>query len=163
MMQLSHSTWRRLIVTVLAVLAFVCLYDATIPDSRFASLAADAMSAAPPEPGVQMPFSGTAYCKGTTTASGVAVRTGVVAADPTLLPVGSVISIDSPIAKYSGVYTVLDTGPAVQGRHIDIYMWSCYEALDFGRRPIKVTVLRLGWNPRDSVASALSFDHPAAN
>jgi hypothetical protein len=29
-------------------------------------------------------------------------------------------------------------------------MWSCYEALQFGRRSIQVTVLRLGWNPRDS-------------
>ena len=153
---LIHSTWRKMIVTVLAVLAFVCLYDATIPDSRFASLSADALSTAPPEPGEQLPFSGTAYCKGTTTASGVAVRTGVVAADPTLLPVGSVISIDSPVQKYSGVYTVLDTGPAVQGRHIDIYMWSCNEALAFGRRPIKVTVLRLGWNPRDSNVPSLS-------
>ena len=42
----------------------------------------------------------------------------------------------------------MDTGPAVQGRLIDIYMWSCYEALDFGRMPIQLTVLRLGWNPK---------------
>jgi hypothetical protein len=27
-------------------------------------------------------------------------------------------------------------------------MWSCYEALDFGRRPIHLTVVRLGWNPK---------------
>ena len=38
----------------------------------------------------------------------------------------------------------------MQGRQIDIYMWSCYEALDFGRRNIQVTVLRLGWNPTAS-------------
>jgi hypothetical protein len=42
----------------------------------------------------------------------------------------------------------MDTGPAVQGRHVDLYMWSCYEALDFGRRPIHLTVVRLGWNPK---------------
>ena len=30
---------------------------------------------------------------------------------------------------------------------IDIYMWSCYEALDFGRMPVKLTIMRLGWNP----------------
>ena len=40
--------------------------------------------------------------------------------------------------------------PAVQGRQIDIYMWSCYEALAFGRRSIQVTVLRLGWSPTAS-------------
>jgi hypothetical protein len=44
----------------------------------------------------------------------------------------------------------MDTGPKVQGRQIDVYMWSCHEALDFGRRDIAVTVLRLGWNPRAS-------------
>jgi hypothetical protein len=26
-------------------------------------------------------------------------------------------------------------------------MWSCYEALSFGRRPIQLVVLRLGWDP----------------
>jgi hypothetical protein len=41
----------------------------------------------------------------------------------------------------------MDTGPAVQGRELDLYMWSCYEALEFGRRPVRITVLRLGWNP----------------
>jgi len=44
----------------------------------------------------------------------------------------------------------MDTGPKVSGRHIDLYMWSCTEALSFGKRPIKLTVLRLGWNPRNS-------------
>jgi hypothetical protein len=29
-------------------------------------------------------------------------------------------------------------------------MWSCNEALEFGRRPIQIVVLRLGWNPRAS-------------
>ena len=35
-----------------------------------------------PEPGVKLVFTATAYCKGTTTASGVAVRRGIAAADP---------------------------------------------------------------------------------
>jgi hypothetical protein len=51
-------------------------------------------------------------------------------------------------AKYNGVYTIMDTGPKIQGRLLDIYMWSCYEALAFGRKPVDLTVLRLGWNPR---------------
>ncbi|OLD12613.1 MAG: hypothetical protein AUJ01_16010 [Acidobacteria bacterium 13_1_40CM_3_65_5] len=65
-----------------------------------------------------------------------------------MLPVGSVIEIDSLPGRYNGIYTVLDTGPAVQGRQVDVYMWSCNEALQFGRRPIHLNVLRLGWNPR---------------
>ena len=62
---------------------------------------------------------------------------------------GSIIRVGSA-GPYDGVYTVLDTGPAIQGRMVDLYMWSCYEALDFGRRPIEVTILRLGWKPVDS-------------
>ena len=67
---------------------------------------------------------------------------------PELLPAGSVVEIDASDPQYSGIYAIMDTGPAVQGRHVDIYMWSCNEALRFGRRPIHLTVLRLGWNPR---------------
>ena len=96
-------------------------------------------------------FTATAYCKGETTASGVGVRTGIAAADPQLLPVGTVIRIDTPDPRYSGVWTVMDTGPAVQGRTIDLYLWSCHEALEFGRRPVRLTVLRLGWNPENSI------------
>jgi hypothetical protein len=36
----------------------------------------------------------------------------------------------------------------VQGRLLDLYMWSCHEALKFGRKDVQVTVLRLGWDPR---------------
>jgi hypothetical protein len=43
----------------------------------------------------------------------------------------------------------------VQGRHIDLYLWSCHEALDFGRRMVRLTVLRLGWNPRASTPSLI--------
>ena len=44
----------------------------------------------------------------------------------------------------------MDTGPEVQGRHLDLYMWSCNEALRFGRTAVRLTVLRLGWNPNHS-------------
>jgi hypothetical protein len=80
----------------------------------------------------------------------VAVRTGIAAADPTLLPVGSVVNIATGDARYNGVYTVMDTGPKVQGRVLDLYMWSCHEALKFGRKEVQVTVLRLGWDPKAS-------------
>ena len=83
------------------------------------------------------------------------MQSGVAAADPELLPVGSVVDIDSLSERYNGIYTIMDTGPAVQGRQVDVYMWSCNEALEFGRRPIHVTVLRLGWNPRATTPSFL--------
>ena len=76
------------------------------------------------------------------------VQAGIAASDPALLPLGSVVEIDSPDSRYDGIYSILDTGPAVQGPELDIYMWSCHEALKFGRKPVRLTVLRLGWNPR---------------
>jgi 3D (Asp-Asp-Asp) domain-containing protein len=139
----------KLIVTVLAAITFASLYEVTVRDSQYAADQADlASSRIRPVPGARLTFSATAYCKGSTTTSGVSARRGVAAADPDLLPVGSVVEIHSNQARYSGIYTVMDTGPSVQGREIDFYMWSCYEALSFGRQPVHVTVLRLGWNPR---------------
>jgi 3D (Asp-Asp-Asp) domain-containing protein len=151
-MLISRSIGRKVAATAIAAVGFVLLYEVTALDSRFTVLHPFHRSAAPESdtttPGSRLRFTATAYCKGTTTASGVNVRTGIAAADPDLLPVGSVISVEKLPEKYNGVYTVMDTGPKVQGRHIDIYMWSCYEALDFGRRNILLTVLRLGWNPK---------------
>jgi hypothetical protein len=86
----------------------------------------------------------------------VNVRTGIAAADPDLLPVGSVIQVYRLGERYNGIYTIMDTGPAVQGRHVDIYMWSCNEALTFGRRDIAVNLLRLGWNPKVTAPTLLS-------
>ena len=148
-MIISGSFWRKAIVTAVAACGFVSLYEVTILDSKYAARLATRHEAnALPMPGERIAFSATAYCKGIVTTSGVAVQSGVAAADPELLPVGSVVEIDSLPPKHNGIYTILDTGPAVQGRQVDLYMWSCNEALAFGRRPIHVTVLRLGWNPK---------------
>jgi 3D (Asp-Asp-Asp) domain-containing protein len=149
---ISRSTWRKLAVLVIAVVGFLQMYEAEMFDSRRALWQSMAQGS-PPRPGSQLPFAATAYCKGTTTASGVVARTGVAAADPTLLPVGSVLNVSAGDTRYNGVYTVMDTGPKVQGRILDLYMWSCHEALKFGRKEVEVTVLRLGWDPTASSPS----------
>lgn len=146
----SRSLRMKLLVTALAAGAFMFVYEGVVRDSRETRIES-ASETDPPAPGRAVRFSITAYCKGQTTASGVRVRSGIAAADPKLLPPGSVIQIEGVPPEYEGIYTVLDTGPAVQGRVIDIYMWSCYDALDFGRRPAAVTTLRLGWDPQTSV------------
>ncbi len=128
-------------------------YQASTRDSR--NEAGTALRVEATSIGARLKFTATAYCKGETTASGVGVRTGVAAADPQLLPVGSVVRIETPNPRYSGVWTVMDTGPAVQGRTVDLYLWSCTEAIEFGRRPVHVTVLRLGWNPQNSVPAII--------
>lgn len=155
-MILSGSSVRKVIVTAIAAVTFASLYEVTALDSRYAARQAVLReSVALPSPGARLAFSATAYCKGMTTTSGVPVQTGIAAADPELLPVGSVIDLDDLPEKYNGVYTVLDTGPSVQGRQIDVYMWNCNEALQLGRRGVHVTVLRLGWNPRQTTPSFL--------
>ena len=163
-MIISGRFWRKTIVTAVAAVGFVSFYEVTALDSKYvARLATLRETAALPVPGSRLAFSATAYCKGLVTASGVAVQSGVVAADPELLPVGSVVEVDSLPQKYNGIYTVMDTGPAVQGRLLDVYMWSCNEALQFGRKPIHVTVLRLGWNPRATTPGFLDrlFKRPS--
>ena len=148
-MLLVGSFWRKLLVTAVAAAGFVWLYEATMLDSKDAvgdATIADMMPL--PEPGTRHMFSATAYCKGSVTAAGVAPLSGVAAADPKLLPLGSIVEIDSPDSRYDGIYSVLYTGPAVKGREVDLYMWSCHDALRFGRRSVRITVLRLGWNPK---------------
>jgi 3D (Asp-Asp-Asp) domain-containing protein len=89
----------------------------------------------------------TAYCIDGETKSGVETRKGIVAADPAWLPLGSRIRVTGLGSRHNGDYTVADTGPAVKGREIDIYMSSCAAAKRFGRKPARVTVLRRGWGP----------------
>lgn len=150
-MQISQSIVLRTLATLTIALVYVFLYETTIRDSRYAARQATMAEATTlPQAGAQLAFTATAYCKGDTTASGVVVRTGIAAADPALLPVGTVVRVDMPNPRYSGIWTIMDTGPAVQGRVLDLYLWSCHEALAFGRRPVRVTVLRLGWNPQMS-------------
>jgi 3D (Asp-Asp-Asp) domain-containing protein len=153
-MLIRSSFWRKAVATLGAAVGFVFVYETTIRDSRYAARQATmAETTALPQPGSRLRFTATAYCKGETTASGVSVRTGIAAADPALLPVGTVIRIDTPDSKLDGIWTIMDTGPSVQGRTVDLYLWSCHEALRFGRRPIQLEVLRLGWNPQHSQRS----------
>jgi 3D (Asp-Asp-Asp) domain-containing protein len=84
-------------------------------------------------------FHATAYCLKGRTATGEAVRQGFVAADPKVLPLGTMVHIQA--GRYSGVYKVADTGGAIKGNRIDIYVPSYQEAKIFGRQKIKVKVL----------------------
>ena len=129
----SLSPTRRTLVALIAALLVVVLaYETRMLDSGYTAwLEMVSSEDETPAPGSHLVFDATAYCKGLTTAAGVNVRRGIAAADPKLLPVG----------------------PKVQGRHLDLYLWSCNEALEFGRRRIEVTVLRLGWDPRASSPS----------
>jgi 3D (Asp-Asp-Asp) domain-containing protein len=83
-------------------------------------------------------FTATAYCLKGRTATGGGVRRGIVAADPRVLPLGTRISMNA--GSYSGSYLVADTGGAVKGRKLDIWVPSCSEARRFGRRTVMVAL-----------------------
>jgi 3D (Asp-Asp-Asp) domain-containing protein len=88
-------------------------------------------------------FIATAYSVEGTGASGKWSHPGTVAADRKVLPLNSRIRIYGA-SRYSGDYTVEDTGGKVDGHHIDVYMPSRAEAKKFGRQRVKVVVLKYG-------------------
>ena len=137
---------RRLLVVTVAGLLVLAVFTTRTRDSTEEVFDSDGR----PRLGTAIRFQATAYCKGDTTAAGIAVRHGMAAADATLLPLGSVVRVDTDDTRYGGIWTVLDTGPEIKGRELDLYMWSCNDALAFGRQPVRVTILRLGWDPRAS-------------
>ena len=85
----------------------------------------------------------TAYSVTGITASGEWTHRHVVAADPTILPIGSRVKIKRA-GKYSGEYVVSDTGAKIQGRKLDIYMPSESECKTFGVKPVRVKVVSIG-------------------
>jgi 3D (Asp-Asp-Asp) domain-containing protein len=90
-------------------------------------------------------FEATAYCVTGITKSGAKVVPGHVAADPKVIPLGSMIYVDSPFMGMGGIYQVLDTGELVKGKIIDIFIPSYERCVEFGRRGVKVQVLRYGF------------------
>ena len=84
----------------------------------------------------------TAYSLRGRTASGRPVAKGLIAADPRHLPLGSRVRLEA--GPYSGEYLVADTGSMVRGKRIDIWTPTSREAMRFGRRVVKLTVLSLG-------------------
>lgn len=84
------------------------------------------------------------------TASGVSLKDKThreamaVAVDPRVISLGSKILVvfnDEKLNKYNGIYTAVDTGEAIKGNRLDIFIPDNAEALRFGRRTAKVYVL----------------------
>jgi 3D (Asp-Asp-Asp) domain-containing protein len=90
-----------------------------------------------------MAFAATAYSIEGKTADGTQTRAGIVAADPKVLPLGTRIRVEGAGA-YDGEYVVRDTGRAVKGREIDVYLANDREAKVFGRKAVQVEVVAWG-------------------
>jgi 3D (Asp-Asp-Asp) domain-containing protein/LysM repeat protein len=71
---------------------------------------------------------------------------GDIAVDPSVIPLGSKVFIsgysDTNLPKGGFYATAVDTGGAIKGDKIDIYMKSTTAAIDFGVENVQVTVLK---------------------
>ncbi len=84
----------------------------------------------------------TAYCAGCsgTTATGIDLRSNpnqkVIAVDPSVIPLGSKVWVEGYGEAIAG-----DTGGAIKGNKIDVFIPSQGAALDWGRKNITIKVL----------------------
>ena len=78
-------------------------------------------------------FEASAYTGGGRTASGTRARVGEIAVDPRVIPLGTTVYVEG-----FGLRTAEDTGGAIKGNIIDIYMASTAECRRWGRRNVTV-------------------------
>jgi peptidoglycan DL-endopeptidase CwlO len=94
-----------------------------------------AVPPAPPSHGTKMTVSSTGYCLEGNTATGVPTSPGVVAVDPTVIPLGTRMYVPG-----YGEGVAADTGSAVKGRTIDVWFESCADAMAWGRKTVTITL-----------------------
>ena len=83
-------------------------------------------------------FEATAYTwTGYRTASGSWPSRGTIATDPRVIPTGTKLWVEG-----YGEAVAADTGGAIQGQKIDLYMDSEHECLQWGRRKVEVLIRR---------------------
>ncbi len=82
------------------------------------------------------------------TALGLKVRKGIVAVDPEVIPLGTKLYVQGYGWAIAG-----DVGGAIKGYRIDVFFPTYQEAINWGRRRVKVYIIELPkGNPRDSYA-----------
>ena len=88
-----------------------------------------------PEPET-VTFEATAYTwTGYRTATGTWPSRGTVAVDPRVIPLGTELHIEG-----YGEAVAADTGGAIQGQKVDLYMDDVNECLQWGRRKVEVKI-----------------------
>jgi len=76
------------------------------------------------------------------TASGMYAQRGVVAVDPRVIPLGTKLYIETADGSFVyGNAVAGDTGGAIKGNKIDLFMDTRAECMQFGRRTVKVYIL----------------------
>lgn len=112
------------------------------PEAAPAPETADRRDAFPVQRRLEM--RSTAYCLRGTMRTGVRVRDGMAAGDPSVLPLGSVVRVSHPDGRLIGIFVIMDTGGAIHGNKIDLWFDSCREASDWGMRSVIAEVLDIG-------------------
>jgi 3D (Asp-Asp-Asp) domain-containing protein len=95
---------------------------------------------APPEEGkksFKIHVEARSYCLRGFTSRGAPTRMGVIAVDPRLIPFGSKIYVPG-----YGWGTALDTGGAIIGHNIDLWMPTYSQCMQWGVRSVEITVVR---------------------
>jgi 3D (Asp-Asp-Asp) domain-containing protein/peptidoglycan hydrolase CwlO-like protein len=83
----------------------------------------------------QMTVSSTGYCLQGMTATGMPVGWGVIAVDPSVIPLGTRMTIPG-----YGEGVAADTGSAVRGATIDLWFPACAQAAGWGRQTVTITL-----------------------
>ena len=96
---------------------------------------ASAPAVAPATGEATMTVTATAYTLGGHTATGAPVGYGVVAVDPSVIPLGTRMTIPG-----YGEGVAADTGGAIQGAVIDLWFPSAADAANWGRRTVTITL-----------------------
>lgn len=90
------------------------------------------------EPQEPMIFEATAYTwTGNQTATGTWPSRGTIAVDPAIIPLGTRLYVEG-----YGEGIAEDTGGAIKGEILDLYMESESECWDWGRRQVEVKIIR---------------------
>ena len=89
----------------------------------------------PPQSGSKVTVSSTGYCLRGTTATGIPVGWGVIAVDPSFIPLGTRMFVPG-----YGEGVAADTGSAVKGAVIDLWFPTCAQALQWGGRTVTITL-----------------------
>lgn len=104
----------------------------------------------------QTGYISTAYNDNGTTASGTKTVQGrTIAVDPSMIPLGSVVAFYVPSNNtYSGLYLAEDTGGAIKGKKIDLFISSHSKAVSFGVQNVQISILERGKGRADARSKA---------
>lgn len=90
-------------------------------------------------------FAATAYTHtGNRTRTGIWPKEGIIAVDPKVIPLYSTVYVEFPKGweHLNGFYKAMDTGGAIKGNIIDVFLDTESLCKKFGRRSVKVYFLR---------------------